>query len=90
MANEWVKVELYGANNDGNPIRFTVLDGKSISKGQLLELADARTASGSLVDTAVYAGVASEEKIAGDGTTSISVWTDGTPVIPIIAIRYFT
>jgi len=77
MANEWVKVELYGANNDGNPVRFTVADSEAVSKGTLMALKDARAASAAVVDSLVYAGVASMEKLANDGSTSISCWTDG-------------
>ena len=78
MANEWAKVELYGANNDGCPRRFTIADGVSVSKGQTLVLSDPRTAAGGgagLFDPC--AGVAAMEKEANDGSTSISVWTDG-------------
>ena len=76
MTNEWKKVELYGANNDGTPRRYTIADGASISKGQLLSLADPRTAAGA----AAYnycGGVALEEHLPGVGETSISGWTDG-------------
>ena len=77
MANEWVKVELYGANNDGNPIRFTVPNNVDISQGTLMQLVDPFTASGAVTQGAAIAGVASMDKIANDGSTSISVWTDG-------------
>ena len=77
MANELTKVELYGANNDGNPIRFTIADGISVSKGELLALVDPRTASKALIATCQFAGVALEDHGAGQGITSISCWTDG-------------
>lgn len=77
MANEWTKVDLYGANNDGNPIRFEIGDGDSVSKGQLLALRDERIASAALVGDTVYAGVAAEDHLPNVGVTSISVWTDG-------------
>ena len=32
MANEWVKVELYGANNDGTPVRYTIADATAVQK----------------------------------------------------------
>lgn len=73
----WTKVELYGPNNDGNPIRYTVADGVSVSKGSVLYLTDERIASGAALGTAPVAGVAAMDKIANDGSTSISVWTDG-------------
>lgn len=77
MANEWVKVELYGANNDGNPRRYTIADGTSVSKGTLLALTDPRTVTAADATSTAIAGVASEEHIANDGVTTISAWTDG-------------
>ncbi len=76
MANEWTKIELYGQNNDGEQRRYTVADGLSVSKGQLLALAASRTAV-AMTYGAMVSGVAAEEKIANDGTTSISCWTSG-------------
>lgn len=75
MANEWTKVELYGANNDGNPVRYTIATGASVSKGELLELTDERTVVSATVNGPI-AGVASEEHTTSDGT-SISAWTNG-------------
>jgi len=77
MVNEWVKVEAYGANNDGRPRRYTIADGASVSKGQLLGLSDPRTAFAATDTTTVYAGVASEDHPAGQSITSVSAWTDG-------------
>lgn len=77
MANEWVKVELYGANNDGNPRRYTIAADQSVSKGALLQLLDNRTVSGSAAISSVPAGVASEDHTADIGVTEISCWTDG-------------
>lgn len=77
MANEWAKVELYGANNDGNPVRYTIANGTSVSKGQLLSIATPRTAVAVTVRDNPIAGVAAEEHIANVGITSIAVWTDG-------------
>ena len=76
MANEWVKVELFGQNNDGNPVRYTIADGTSVSKGQLLKLSDPRTAIAQTNGCRV-AGVASEDHLANVGSTSIALWTDG-------------
>ena len=73
----WVKVELYGANNDGNPIRFTIADGTSVSQGQLLELTDPRTVTAADGSSTIFAGVAAEEHLANEGITSIAVHTDG-------------
>lgn len=77
MVYEWKKVELYGANNDGNPVRYNIADGVSVSKGAVLYLTDPFTASGAALGSKAVAGVASEEKAAGNGITSIAVWTDG-------------
>jgi len=77
MGQEFTKVELYGANNDGTPVRYTVADGASISKGTLLQLTDPRTASRGDGAERQWAGVASMDKLANDGSTSISCWTNG-------------
>ena len=77
MANEWVKVELYGANNDGTPRRYTIADGVSCSQGAILQLLDDRTASYSTVLNAPIAGIAAEEHVGGESITDISCWTQG-------------
>lgn len=77
MANELIKVELYGANNDGCPRRYTIADGTSVSKGSLLALSDPRTVTASTGTNFVCAGVASEDHLANEGYTSIAAWTDG-------------
>jgi len=78
MANEATIIELLG-DPKGKPIRFTVPNNDAIEKGALLELLDPRTASGASAITsgAAFAGIAAEEKVAGDGSTSISAWTCG-------------
>jgi hypothetical protein len=73
--NEAIKVEL--TNSTGNPRRFTCADGTAISKGILLQLTDARTASASVTEADILAGIAAMDKEANDGATSITVWTDG-------------
>lgn len=77
MAHEWTKVELFGANNDGGVTRYTIADGASVSKGAVLQVLDGRVASSGHLVQAPIAGIASEEHIAGQGVTSISVWTNG-------------
>lgn len=77
MANEWTKVELYGANNDGGARRYTIIDGVSVSQGTLLRLVDPRTASYAWTSGVACAGVSAEEKQANDGATSITCYTDG-------------
>ena len=74
MANEAVIIELF---NGGRPIRFTCADGTGIEKGTLMELTDPRTVIANANDNAPLVGVAAAEKVANDGATTISVYTDG-------------
>ena len=75
MANEWVPVELYGTNNEGDIRRYTIADGTAVSKGQILFLSDPRTVS--LTHANIMGGVASEDHKANVGVTSIGAWTNG-------------
>ena len=77
MTNEVTVVEVYGQNNSGDIRRFTVGDGASIKKGSILRLVDPRTASHAVGTGDVFAGIASMDKEAGDGSTSISGWENG-------------
>jgi len=77
MANEATIVELLGANNSGDKRRYTCADATAITKGTLLRLLDPRTASGAILTGAIFAGIASMDKEASDGSTSISCWTNG-------------
>lgn len=78
MANEWVKVELLGANRDGEPRRYTVASGTAIAKGTVLKLTDPRTAiADAATSQAAVAGIAAEDKASDDFSTSISCWTQG-------------
>ena len=77
MVNEWVKVELYGANNDGQPRRYTIADNASVSKGTLLALSDPRTAAASNGTSLIFAGVAAESHSPNIGVTTITAWTQG-------------
>ena len=77
MAREAVKVELYGNNNDGDQRRFTCANATGITKGTILKFADPRTASASTGTADIVAGIAAMDKVANDGSTSISVWTNG-------------
>lgn len=75
MANEAIIVELLG--NKGDPIRYTCADNTGIAKGAVLELTTPRTVKlGSAVDKPLV-GIAAEEKVADDGITNISVYTNG-------------
>ncbi|MAF43375.1 MAG: hypothetical protein CMI54_04270 [Parcubacteria group bacterium] len=74
------KVEL--TNSTGFPRRYTVASGVAIAKNTVLTLSDPRTAAevaaGTPLATGYYcAGIASMDKSATDGATSISAWTDG-------------
>ena len=74
MANEAVIIELI---NGGTPVRRTVADGTTISKGTLLKLADPNTASASSANADVFGGIAAADKLANDGSTTLAAWTDG-------------
>ena len=72
MALEWtIDTELEPA------VSFTVADGTGIEKGSLLKLTDPRTAILSTGDIDAICGIASEEKVANDGKTSIGVYMRG-------------
>ena len=74
MADEAVIIELF---DGGRPIRYTVANGTGIAKGTLMELSGDRTIRAhSAVDIPIV-GVASAEKVINDGSTTLSVWTDG-------------
>jgi len=77
MANEAVKVEL--GLNGGQVHRYAVADKLSIEKGTLLVMDDggSREVSGAPLTLTPPAGIAAEEKVAGDGRTSIGVYTEG-------------
>ena len=76
MQNQWAKVELYGANNDGEKRRYAIADGTTVSMGDMLILRDPRSCSAALLADTVCAGIAAEDHAAGYGT-SISAWTNG-------------
>ena len=73
------KVEL--TNSTGNQRRYTCADGADISIGTILTLTDPRTAAAvSATSSALgyaFAGIASMDKEALDGSISISAWTSG-------------
>lgn len=81
MANEAVVVELYGENGSGDQRSFIVGNLAAVAKGALLKMLDPRTASGALtqkiVAPEIVAGIAAMDKTASDGSTRISVWTNG-------------
>jgi len=76
MANEAVIINL--GPNGGNPVTRTVADGVSIEKGSLLMLVDQNTVSGANTTKGVtFGGIAAEEKVSGDGSKTISCYTEG-------------
>ena len=75
MTNELVIVELLG--NQGDPIEYTCLDNTGILKGTVMEMQDLRTVKKISAGDKPIAGVAAHEKVADDGSTTISVYTNG-------------
>ena len=74
MANEAVIIELF---NGGRPIRYTCADAGAIEKGAIAVLTDPRTViTHAAADTPIV-GIVAAEKVASDGSTSITVYTDG-------------
>jgi len=59
------------------PIMMTCIDGAGIEKGTLLKMTTPLTAAACTADNEVWAGVAAEEKISGDGKTKIAVYVRG-------------
>lgn len=59
------------------PIPFNCADGTGIEKGAILKLTDNMTVELADGDTDIVAGIAAAEKIAGNGITTIPVYTDG-------------
>jgi hypothetical protein len=76
MANEAVIIELMGQPK-GKPLRFTVADGAGIEKGTICKMTDPRTAVVSSADNDVFAGIASTEKVASDGSVTLGLYTCG-------------
>ncbi len=74
MANEAVIIELF---NGGRPIRFAVQDATAIPKGSLLEMDADRRVIVATTDNAPFVGIAAMEKVASDGSLTISAYTDG-------------
>jgi hypothetical protein len=68
-------VELLG--DRGNVVAYTVADGFNISKGDILQILDPRTASFASTANLPVAGIAAADKEANDGSTQIPVWTYG-------------
>lgn len=69
-------IELLGKPR-GRPIRMTCAEGVGIDKGTMLKVTDPRTASAQTGTADAFIGIAAAEKVAGDGSTSLSVYTSG-------------
>jgi hypothetical protein len=76
MAAEAVTIELLGVV-PGCPVRYTCADGAAIAKGTLLKITDPRTVSAHSGIDQPIAGIAAHEKVISDGSTTISVYTNG-------------
>lgn len=75
MANEAVIIEL--GVDGGHVVRRTVADGTNISKGTICKLSDPNTAAASTTSVDVFAGIASSDKVASDGSTTLGLYTSG-------------
>ena len=88
MANEATKVELLGANRDGEPRSFKVASSASIVKGALMQFADPRTAALCASAITPIAGILAMEKSGTDYSTTLSVWTNS--IVTMIASQAIT
>jgi len=75
MANEAAIVELLG--NGGDPIQYVCVDGDAFPKGTILKLSDNREADLSSADGEMCAGIAAMEKVANDGSLTVTAYTNG-------------
>jgi hypothetical protein len=76
MANEATIIELHGVV-PGEPVNLTCANAATIEKGTLLKIADPCTAAASDGAAQAFIGIAAAEKVANDGSTTISVYTRG-------------
>jgi len=77
MTNEVTKVELYGANGDGNPIRYAVNTGSNYAKGTLMFVSGtgrAMISSDAGTNNMYVAGVLNQDV---SGASYGAVWTQG-------------
>ena len=75
MANEAVIIELLG--NKGDPVNFNCADADAFPKGTILALSDNREADLSSADGEKCAGICAMEKVANDGATTVTAYTNG-------------
>src|SRR3990167_1860680 len=75
MANEAVIIKLLG--DGGDVIRYNIGANAAIEKGTFMRLEDAFTVSGAATTVSNFVGFAASEKVTGDGSTTIGVYTNG-------------
>ena len=75
MASEAVIIELLG--NKGDPVTYNCADGDAFPKGTILKLSDNREADLSSADGEICAGICAIEKVANDGSTTVTAYTNG-------------
>ena len=75
MANEAVIIELLG--NKGDPVQFVCVDADAFPKGTILKLSDNREADLSAADGDICAGICAMEKVALDGSLTVTAYTNG-------------
>ena len=76
MAAEVSIIELLGEPR-GTPIRYTVADANAVAKGAIMQITDPRTVTEHTGADQPIAGIAAHEKVALDGSTSMSIYTNG-------------
>jgi hypothetical protein len=76
MANEAITVTLLG-NPPGEPISMTCAEAATILKGTILKLTDPRTVVACSAEHDRFGGIAAADKLTGDGSTTIPVYTHG-------------
>lgn len=74
MTNELVVTDLLG--DGGDPISYSILDGTACAKGALMENIDNRYVVQCTAADKPIAGILTAEKVASDGVTSCSVYTN--------------
>ena len=77
MTNEAILIEL--GINGGKPIRRNVIDATGIPKYTLMKLSGASVnyITTSSLDSVPWGGIATAEKVASDGSSTLAVYTEG-------------
>jgi len=70
-------IRLDGDDRTGDVVRRTVADGTAISKGTLCKLSSVNTATAATGSGEPFAGIASTDKEASDGATTLGFFTNG-------------